>query len=469
MKRFLLLAAALFSWLVVTPAVADLRLPAIFSDHMILQRGRPAPVWGWADPGERITVRFAGQSHSTAAGPDGKWILRLDSLEASAEPREFSVDAGAGEHLDTIRLQNVIVGEVWLCSGQSNMEMPMKGYNNEPILRSNDAIARSSNSAIRLFTVQRKTSGKPLDDVAGRWEPSSPEVVSDFSAVGYSFAEYVHRVLGVPVGAIDSSWGGTPVQAWTERSTLGAIPGVDVDRDVGDRAHHVSAALYNGMIHPLVPYGLRGALWYQGESNVSEPALYEKMFVGMIGNWRGRWGQGEFPFYFVQISPYDYGERESAYLREAQLKTMLSVRNTGMAVTLDIGEKRNIHPAEKIEVGRRLAFWALAKTYGIDAVVYSGPVYRSMRVKKGEAILEFDFADNGLNSYGVALNGFTIAGSDKVFHPAEAQITRPGVLRVSSDAVKQPVAVRYAWENWLVGSLFNTAGLPASSFRTDDW
>lgn len=458
-----LLLALLFA----VHASAHLRLPAIFSDHMILQRGAPAPVWGWVHPGDRVTVRFAGQSHATTAGPDGSWKISLDALEASAEPREFSVTV-VGEMDETVRLQDVVVGEVWLMSGQSNMQMPYKGYGSQPINGSNDAVAHATNRDIRLFTARRNASPDPVDAVFGEWATSTPATALEFSAIGHAYVSYLQEVLGVPVGGINSSWGGTPVQAWTERGVLAAVEGVDLTRD-RPRVQDKPEYLYNGMIHPLVPYGIRGALWYQGESNVGEAHLYEGMFTGMIKNWRDRWGRGDFPFYFVQIAPYEYGERNSAYLRESQVNTMLRVPNTGMASTMDIGLERNIHPPEKIIVAQRLAYWALANTYGMEGIQFSGPVFREMTVDGNEATLTFDHAPNGLSTYGAKLSGFTVAGADKVFHPAKAEITRGGAVSVSSDAVATPVAVRYGWENWLTGTLFNTAGLPASSFRTDEW
>jgi sialate O-acetylesterase len=448
-------------------ASAQLRLPAIFSDHMVLQRGTPDPVWGWADAGAHVTVRFAGQSHSTTAGPDGRWMIRLDSPEASAEPRELTVHAETGVTSETIRFQDVVVGEVWLMSGQSNMQMPLRGYTSQPVLRSNDAVARANDRRLRLFSAAHTVADEPAEDVEGRWETSTSGNAFDFSAVGHAFITYLTDVLGVPFGAIDTSWGGTPVEAWTEASTLMGIPGVDLTRDRRGPQHNPSA-LYNGMIAPLVPYGIRGALWYQGESNVGAAHLYEQIFSGMIDSWRTQFDRGDFPFYFVQIAPYEYGERNSAYLREAQLNTMLNVPNTGMASTMDIGLERNIHPPEKILVGQRLAYWALAKTYGTEGVQYSGPVYRQMTIEDGTAVLDFDHALDGLSSFGAELTGFTVAGADQEFHPAQATIAG-GRLHVSSEAVPNPVAVRYAWQNWIVGSLFNSAGLPASSFRTDKW
>jgi len=462
---FLSILAGLF---IAASASAQLRLPAIFSDHMVLQRGASDPVWGWATAGALVTVRFAGQSHSTTAGPDGTWMIRLDSPEASAEPRELTVQAQVGGASETVRFQDVVVGEVWLMSGQSNMQMPLRGYSSQPVLRSNDAVARANDRNLRLFSVAHTVADEPADDVVGRWETSTSANAFDFSAIGHAFITYLTDVLDVPFGAIDSSWGGTPVEAWTKASTLIEVPGVDLTRDRRGPQHNPSA-LYNGMIAPLVPYGIRGALWYQGESNVGVAHLYEQIFSGMIEGWRMRFDRGDFPFYFVQIAPFEYGETNSAYLREAQLNTMLNVPNTGMASTMDLGLERNIHPPEKILVGQRLAYWALANTYGMEAVRYSGPVYRKMTVEEGAAVLEFDHAPDGLSSFGAELTGFTLAGEDKVFHPAEALIVGGGNLRVSSEDVPHPVAVRYAWQNWIVGSLFNNAGLPASSFRTDEW
>lgn len=468
MPRRVVLLSILATLFLAAPVSAQLRLPAIFSDHMVLQRGAPDPVWGWADAGADVTVRFAGQSHSTTAAPDGKWMIRLDSPEASAEPRELSVQARLGDVTETVRFQDVLVGEVWLMSGQSNMQMAFRGYRNQPILGSNDAVAQANNRNLRLFTVAHTVADEPADDVVGRWETSTSANALDFSAIGHTFITYLEEVLGVPFGAIDSSWGGTPVEAWTEASALIQMTGVDLTRDRGGPQHNPSA-LYNGMIAPLVPYGIRGALWYQGESNVGAAHLYEQIFSGMIENWRARFDHPDFPFYFVQIAPFDYGENNSAYLREAQLNTMLNVPNTGMASTMDLGLEGNIHPPEKVLVAKRLAYWALANTYGMEGVRYSGPVYREMTVAEGAAVLSFDHAPDGLSSFGAELTGFTVAGEDRVFHPAEAVIVRLGQLRVSSAAVPNPVAVRYAWQNWIVGSLFNNAGLPASSFRTDAW
>lgn len=467
MTRRLVSLSIFATLLFAATASAELHLPAIFSDHMILQRGAPAPVWGTADAGSSVTVRFAGQTQTATAAPDGRWLLRLDSLEASAEPRELTVQSQLGDASETVRYSDVLVGEVWLMSGQSNMEMPLKGFGTNPVLGSNDVVAHSTNRNLRLFTVQRKTADEPVDELTGRWEPSSPSVALEFSAVGYTFISYLQGVLGVPFGGIDSSWGGTPVEAWTEASVLAEIAGVDLTRDRRGPQHN-PAALYNGMIAPLVPYGIRGAIWYQGEDNVRAPATYEQVFSSMIKNWRLRFDRGDFPFYFVQLAPYEYGQNNSAYLREAQLKTMLNVPNTGMASTMDIGLERNIHPPEKIMVGKRLAYWALAKTYGMDAIRYAGPIYRSMSVDGNAVTLQFDHATEGLSTFGAELTGFTIAGADKVFHPAQARLGRGG-LRVSSDEVPNPVAVRYAWQNWIIGSLFDNAGLPASSFRTDDW
>ena len=362
-----------------------------------------------------------------------------------------------------------MIGEVWLCSGQSNMEMPVKGFNNQPINGSAEAILNSRNSQIRLFTVKRATSLEPLENVEGQWSEAGPATVRDFSATAYFFGKKLNSLLNVPIGLIHTSWGGSNVETWMDKETLSEFNTIELPKKLPEGApQRTPTLLYNAMINPLIGYNIKGAIWYQGESNRNQAKEYAQLFPTMINTWREKWQQGKFPFYFVQIAPYGYDGGNAGYVREAQLHTMKTVENTGMAVTMDIGDCDFIHPREKKLVGDRLALWALAKDYGMEGIAYSGPVYKAIdEIKDGKVKLSFEYNENGLSSYGRPLSGFEVAGADKVFHPAEAKINGDRTLSVWAEGVLNPVAVRYAFKNCEAGSLFNTDGLPASSFRTD--
>lgn len=446
---------------------AELKLPSVVGSHMVLQQKTKVAVWGWAKPGANVSVKTSWDKkvNKTAVNSDGKWKLSIVTPVAGG-PYEITIKADT-----TIRLEDILIGEVWICSGQSNMQMPINGIPSQPVNGSNDVIAHAHNNNIRLFTVKRDLKIKPQDNCAGIWKVASPRSVANFSAVGYFFGQYLEEVLRVPIGLISTNWGGTPAESWTDEATLQReFKEFDLSILNTDKVTAQSpAVLFNCMIHPLLNYTIRGVIWYQGESNAANPTQYEKLFPTMINNWRERWNLGEFPFYFAQIAPYKYSKNgNSAFLRESQLKTMQTVPNTGMAVLMDIGEYDCIHPAEKYQVGKRLAYWALAKTYGIEALAFSGPVLKEKIVKENKVLLFFDYAENGFSSFGKELRGFNVAGEDKKFYPAKAVI-HSNRVEVWSDEVKNPVAVRYCWENFEIGTLFNTAGLPASSFRTDNW
>lgn len=461
MSVFFIIAGALLN----TVQAQSLRLPSIFQSGMVLQRNTNAPFWGWAQPGDTVRINGSWQLKSVqgVADENGKWSAKIPT-PAAGGPYTVTLSSDT-----TISLNNVLIGEVWIASGQSNMQMPVKGYSYQPVLNSAELITNSGDDQLRLFTVQRKTSNTLQNDLEGNWSEAGPATVADFSVVGYTFAKKLRSVLNVPVGIIHTSWGGTSVKSWTDAETLQQFD-ISKDDEIGDNNPHHPAVLYNAMIHPLIPFSIRGVIWYQGEHDRGEPGLYQKLFPAMIQSWRAKWDEGNFPFYYVQIAPFDYGKKvNSAYLREAQTRTMEKVPNTGMAVTLDIGREHVIHPPQKEKVGNRLAYWALAKTYGIEGIDYSGPIYQSMNVKDGKAYLKFDHAEMGLTAYGDSLSNFEIAGEDRVFHSARTQITRRNGLVVWSDEVPAPVAVRYGWKNWLQGRLFDTYGLPAPSFRTDNW
>jgi len=447
---------------------AEIKLPAIFCDNMVMQQQTDAAIWGKAsnNASVKVTTSWNNKSYSTKASADGSWKLKVATPRAGG-PYEVTISDGK-----TLKLKNVLIGEVWVCSGQSNMEMPMKGFRNQPILGGAEAIATSTNSNMRLFTVKKATSTTPVDDFTGAWLACDPENVANFSATAYYFGLMLNKALNVPVGLINTSWGGTRIEPWISESGFKNFDWVKLPekKPVENLSQQTPTVLFNAMVNPMVGYGIRGAIWYQGESNRNEADKYVKLMPGLIENWRSVWGVGEFPFYFVQIAPFDYGPGglSSAYLREAQLKASTAIANTGMASIMDVGEKDCIHPAHKKLAGDRLAYLALAQTYGLKGVSCLGPVLKEMKSAEGVVKLTFDNAPNGLTTFGKELSCFEVAGANKRFYPAKAFIAGAGVT-VFSPSVAEPVAVRYAFQDFIVGDLFSTDGLPVSSFRTDDW
>jgi sialate O-acetylesterase len=446
-------------------------LPSIFSDHMVMQQNEQVSIWGRDDPGTSIEITTSwGAGASVITGGDGRWKTKIATPGAGG-PHSLTIKGS-----DRIVLHDILTGEVWLCSGQSNMEMPVKGYGNQPVSGSNEAILHSGNERLRVFQAARNPSTVPADDVAGAWSAASPATTPEFSATAYFFGELVQEMLGVPVGLIVTCWGGSKAEAWMDRESLKPFDEITIPDEIPERSPNQAASiLYNGMLYPLIDYFIRGVIWYQGESNRHQAARYNTLFPALIESWRALWGLGSFPFYYVQISPYDYGSSDetkhaTALLREAQLHAMQQVENTGMVVTTDIGDCDCIHPADKKTVGRRLAYWALAETYGFEGITCRSPVYRSMEVTGDRKIrISFDHAPNGLTSFRKPLSGFEIAGDDRVFFPAEAAINPDKTVSVWSKYVPRPTAVRYAFGDCVEGTLFDIAGLPASPFRTDDW
>jgi sialate O-acetylesterase len=441
--------------------MAAVKLPAVIGDNMVLQRGQPVPIWGWADKGEEVTVSIAGQTLTTKAGADGRWKVVLNKLDLG-QPLEMTIKGSLGT---VIPLKNILVGEVWVCSGQSNMEMGIGACNNAAA-----EIAAAQYPRIRLFKVVKAKAPQPMSNVQGDWVECTPQSVAasgwaGFSAAAYYFGRELHKKLDVPVGLIDTCWGGTPAEYWTSQRALAADPVLK------SSAQGESSCLYNGMIAPLIPYAIRGAIWYQGESNAGQAYRYRTLFPAMIANWRADWKQGDFPFAFVQLAPFRYNGQNPANwaeLCEAQRMTLDASPNTGMAITTDIGNVKDIHPKNKQDVGKRLALWALAKVYGRD-LIYSGPIYKSMAVEGNKIRLQFDHVGGGVIARdGKPLTDFTIAGADQKFVPATAEIDG-GSIVVRSDQVAQPVAVRYAWRDDATPNLANKEGLPASPFRTDSW
>lgn len=452
--RWLTGALAVLMLLTLVPAVrAEVRLPGVFGDHMVLQRDRPVRVWGWADPGEKVAVSLDAHRAEVVTGKDGRWSLTLPALKAGG-PHELVVRG-----INTIKLTDVLVGEVWFCSGQSNM-----AYGVVKSLNADKEIAAADHPNIRLFSAPTVESKEPKDDLKASWHVCSPKTVSYFSATAYYYGRELHQKLKVPVGLVVSAVNGTRIEPWTNADGVASV------RELDGKDEAKNGALYNGMVHPLTPFGIRGVIWYQGEGNVGDGLWYYHRMRALVQGWRKAWGIGDFPFYYVQLTPLNWGGRpkeQHAELWEAQSEA-LRIPNTGMAVTNDIaGHVGDAHPKNKQEVGRRLALWALTHTYGEKGLVNSGPVYRSMAVEGAAIRLWFDHAHGGLASRDKKpLSWFTIAGGDGMFVPAKAEIDGDTVV-VSSDAVKQPVAVRFAWLQTAEPNLVNGAGLPTSAFRTD--
>ncbi len=467
MKRNLSIFSVLILFILSYQLKAEVKLPAIFGNNMVLQQQTNAAIWGTAKANKtvKITTSWNKKSYSTKADSDGNWKLIVKTPAAGGP---FSITISDGK---TLTLNNVLIGEVWVCSGQSNMQMTMNGYRNQPVLGSNEAIATSTNRSIRLITIKRDKSLEEQNDFSGEWLECNPGSVGDFSATAYFFGKMIQKALDVPVGLISSSWGGTRIEPWMSDAGFKNFDWVKLpdENTKSDFSQQTPTVLFNAMIAPMVGFAIKGALWYQGESNRSEPQHYEKLMPGLIENWRAEWGIGDFPFYYCQIAPFNYGGGlNSAFLREAQFNASTAISNTGMACLMDTGEEYVIHPADKKAAGDRLAYLALAKSYGMDKLEFSGPVLNEMIVDGSVVKLTFDNANYGLTTFGKELENFKVAGENKRFYKATAIITREGIT-LSSPMVTKPVAVRYAFDDWVVGELFNNAGLPASSFRTDDW
>lgn len=467
--RKLFLLTALFA--AATTISAKVVLPKIFASGMVMQQQTDANLWGEAkaDATVKIATSWNKKTVSVKAGNDGKWTAKIQTPAAGGP---YSITFNDGEK--TV-IDNILVGELWICSGQSNMEMPMKGFKNQPVENAVEDILHSGDSKMRLFTVKRTSLFQPATDVVGEWKEASPEAVRNFSATAYYFGRELRRMLNVPVGLIVTSWGGSSCEAWMNRDWLKAFPQIELpaSQETIKSKNRTATVLYNGMLHPLVGISMRGVIWYQGEENVSRSGYYADLFSRMIKGWREEWKEGDFPFYYCQIAPYDYniigwGQYNSAFLREQQAKAEKMNKNVGMACLMDAGLEYGIHPRKKQLAGMRLALLALDKTYGIKGITSETARYKDVEFKGDTAVITFEragmwvYGKNGLKS-----DLFEVAGEDRVFHPAKAWIER-SKLYVKCDEVKKPVAVRYAFKDWADGDLF-CDGLPVSSFRTDNW
>ncbi len=496
-------------------ARAELKLPAIIGDNMVLQQKQVNPIWGWDIPGTEITVTFAGQTKTAKADDKGKWTLNLDALPANAKPETMSFKGTT-----SAEAKNVLIGEVWLCSGQSNMGFEL----NRNWLAGADILA-SKNDQIRLVTVPNVGTQELQNDFKGKWDICGPETSGTFSAVGYFFGRQLQQTLQVPVGLIDNSWGGSSAEAWVKRDVLDADPRFtnvieqwkkteatyDYNKDLADFAEQKKAwegkrdaavakgedspapprppknqlegqarpgNLYAGCLHPIIGYGIKGAIWYQGEANAGRAYQYNDLMTLMITEWRKDWKQGDFPFYYVQLADYmaekpEPGDSNWAELRAAQTQTMNTVKNTGQAVIIGLGELNDIHPRNKAEVAKRLALWPLVKDYGFTGIPFRSPEYKSIEIKDNKVVITIDHIGAGLRTFDVSeLKGFAICGEDQKWVWAEAKFL-PGTpknrIEVTSSQVAKPIAVRYAWSDNPVCNVLSEEGLPLTPFRTDDF
>jgi sialate O-acetylesterase len=455
---------------------AEIKLPAIFSDNMLLQQNTQVNLWGKADANKTVSLKasWSKVAIKTTADANGNWKAKLATPKADGKTYTLTLSDGK-----SLTLNNLIVGELWLCSGQSNMEMPMKGFKNQGVEGANMDILKSTNPNLRLFTVKRNSTIQAQTDVTGQWQEASPETVKEFSATGYYFGRLLNQMINVPVGLVLSSWGGSSVEAWMTEDMLRAFPSVKIPKKETDikEKNRTPTTLYQAMINPIAGLTIKGVIWYQGETNYDRADSYAAMFSTMVAGWRKNWAQTDtIPFYYCQIAPYDYSlitekEKEvinSANLREAQLKAETMIPKSGMAVLMDAGYKGGIHPFKKQIPGERLALLALTKTYGLKGVASESPVYKNIEIQGDTVIVNFERAPMWISAKNFESKLFTVAGADKVFHPAKAWIVR-SKMYVKSEDVKKPVAVRYAFENYVEGDLFSTEGLPVSSFRSDKW
>lgn len=452
------LLTILIAFWIIGVSYGQTRLAPLFTDHMVLQRNSIVSIWGWSNAGEEVSLKVSWEAecYQTICDAESRWEIAVPT-PAAGGPYQLTLN-------DSIVIHDVLIGEVWICSGQSNMEWSaLYGID-----QAKKAIRQANNNQIRLFTVPQVAATEPQSACEGTWSRCSSETMASFSAVAYFFGKTLEENLNVPIGLIHSSWGGTPAENWTPRAII------DGDAEFSNWVNTFEedpyrpinpSVLYNGMIHPLIPFEIAGVIWYQGEANTENPFVYRRLFPAMIESWRSAW-EKDFPFYYVQIAPFKYEKPlVGALVQEAQLMAM-STKNVGMVVTNDIGEINDIHPQNKLDVGKRLAYWALNKTYGKD-LEYAGPLYQSMEQEGDQLRIHFDYSD-GLHLIPTEANYFLIAGADEVFYPAHVVI-EANTLIAKHPMVTNPVSLRYAFSNTASGNLFNATGLPASPFRTDDW
>ncbi|MBQ6087419.1 MAG: sialate O-acetylesterase [Bacteroidales bacterium] len=475
MKKFIIVLALAISGAFWTGA--KVTLPSFISDNMVLQQNTEAALWGWTDSGRKVTVTTSWTSGKFVISPDrdGKWMVKIPTPSAGGP---YSISFTDGE---AVTISNILIGEVWFCSGQSNMQMPVGGFESQPVEGSADVImGASKKTPIRMCTIRHRYSLKPLQDAEDSWQENTPEAVAGTSAAAYFFAQKLQQVLGVPVGLLIAEWGGATIEPWISREVLESkFPG-EFDLSFLDRQErpkeiphdqHIPTALFNGQVAPLIPFTFKGMLWYQGESNRGRNEQYTRLQKEYVAMMRDLFKNPDAPFYFVQIAPYPYDNPDkwdSGYFCEAQEKSLDVIPRSGMVTTLDVGEYGTIHPCRKQEVGYRLAYLALVNDYGQKGINPAAPRYESVRFEGDKAFVTFKVDDMGLAPFGTHLDGFEVAGEDRVFHKGFGLVYGKTV-EVRSEEVEKPVAVRYCFRNWGVGTLFNCYGIPAGPFRTDGW
>ncbi|MFI3321046.1 MAG: sialate O-acetylesterase [Rikenellaceae bacterium] len=479
MKKLLIsllfIGSSLFS------AQAEVKLPAILSDNMVLQQQSEVLLWGWSDSGKKVdvTTSWNGESYSTKVGNDGKWSLHVTTPEASNIPYSITFNDG-----DKLELHDILIGEVWFCSGQSNMEMPVRGNLNQPVLEGTDYITLAKQKTpIRMFSIAKNPQFTEQDDCKGRWEMNTPDVVADFSAVAYFFGHHLQSALDIPIGLINSSWGGSKIESWMSEDMLEKFPDVDQTATKSSvmpkEPNREPKFLYNGMIHPILGYKFKGMLWYQGCANRPNREQHEELMPEFVNTLRKKFDCGEFPLYFAQLAPLGYGGGPffNVSMRESQVKIKNKISNCQIVIQTDIGEPLSIHPRFKVTTGKRFAYLALGDTYGMKGFDYLSPEYDKMKIvsaeknfKHNSIHLSFKNAPNGINIKGFESKCFEIAGEDKIFYPAQAKLAKGDYpVIVWSEKVENPVAVRYAFKEYVEGDLYGHSELPVSSFRTDNW
>lgn len=475
MKKFLSLS--ILALLGAFWADAKVTLPSVFSDNMVFQRNSEAAIWGWTDSNGKISVTttWTGAKYTATPDSNGKWMLRIPTPEAGG-PYKVTIADGS----EKIILSNVLVGEVWFCSGQSNMEMIMSGYPGQPTEGGVDEITNADPQVpIRICTITHNPSLTPLDQTKGSWKENTPEVVSNTSATAYFFAKKLHQALRIPIGILVSSVGGTAIECWMDKSTvsgkfpgefdLGFLEGKDMPKELST----TPCVFFNGMVAPLIPFTFKGMIWYQGETNRFRPSQYTRLQKEYVEMMRRLFDNPDAPFYFAQLAPYYYSDPDGwtlGYFREAQQKSLDLIPRSGMAATVDVGEYGTIHPKKKREVGYRLAYLALSNDYGVKGLNPVSPTLKSVEFREGKAFIKTNTDGRQIGPIDVDLTGFEIAGADKVFHTATGRIIDwSGTVMVTSPEVPEPVAVRYCFRNWGEGTVFNNYGIPVSPFRTDDW
>ena len=480
MKKFFSVICVICGY--IATAQSKVTLPSFFSDNMVLQQQTECNIWGTADKGKSVVVitSWDKKSYSALVDENGEFLVKVKTPKAggpyditfalATTSKSSAVSSGMAYDCT---LHNVMIGEVWICSGQSNMEMLMKGYKAQPVEGATEELLSCKDDELRLFYGKRLASLEPQQDLKGSWQEADAASVREFSATAYFFGKALRKSLGVPVGLICTAFGGSACEAWMKSDWLKAFPKVNLDiteEKVKKLQQRCPAALYNGQLKPLIGYGIRGAIWYQGEDNIPRYDYYAPLLARMVQGWRDEWQQGDFPFYYCQIAPYDYsliGWQDSQYLREQQLKAETMIPNARMAVLMDAGLEYGIHPRKKRQAGERLALLALSNTYDVKGLP-DFAVYKEVTFQNDTAVIAFDRSKEWVYfEHGPTSKNFEVAGDDRVFHPAEAWVSRNRVY-VKSNKVKKPVAVRYAWRDWAEGDLMHD-GLPVSSFRTDNW